>query len=138
MTKKLIIAILLIIAVQNAILSSDIAIKTTPEIVNNLVDTATKPAANLVDTISTVIRPSLILTEDGDVYYGSAEINIDNGDKKKIEFYGTFVAYQTNCTYAKCYSGWIDNYTITGENTVIGFKNQTLDPKPVFDFKANS
>lgn len=72
MTKKLIIAILLIIAVQNAILSSDIALKTTPAIVNNLVDTATKPAASLIDTISTVIRPALILTEDGDVYYGSA------------------------------------------------------------------
>ncbi len=44
----------------------------------------------------------------------------------------------SSCSYSKCFSGWINNYTVLGEATVVGFANETLVIKPVFEFKTNS
>jgi hypothetical protein len=80
----------------------------------------------------------LVANQEAEVYFGSVEINIENGDKKKIDFFGTFVPNNKDCSYSRCYYGWIDNYTISDEETVLGFNNQSLAIKPVFEFKTIS
>ena len=135
MNTKLVLAVFLIIAVHTAVLNT----KTISIIAANLETTTTETsiiAKNLV--VSDLIRIPPIPTQEADVYFGSTEINIESGDKKRIDFFGTFVPNTENCSYSKCYYGWIDNYTITGEETVLSLNNQTLAIKPVFEFKTNS
>jgi len=92
-----------------------------------LVDTTAKIVAPIPDLIRIPI-----ITQDADLYSGSAEVDIEDGDKKRIDFFGTFIPNEVNCSHSKCYYGWIDNYTITGEDTVVGFTNASLAIKPVF------
>ena len=41
--------------------------------------------------IARSIDTDTINVQEGDVYFGTVEINIENGDRRKLEFFGTFV-----------------------------------------------
>ncbi len=128
MNKKLLLAVCLILAVHSAIVSTDTIAKALPALE---VDTS-----KIATTISNLKLP--LLTQDADVYFGNVEIDIENGEKRRIDFFATFVPNNNNCAYSRCFYGWVDNYTVSGEDTAIGFANQTLAIKPVFEFKTNS
>ena len=135
MNTNLLLAVFLIIAVHTAVLNTNSISRIATNLETNTTETSIR-AKNLV--VSDLIRIPPIPTQEADVYFGSTEINIENGENKRIDFFGTFVPNTENCSYSKCYYGWIDNYTITGEETIFGFTNQTLTIKPVFEFKTNS
>ena len=127
--KKLLFSVLLIILSQSAIVLDQLntGITTVNSRVTNIL-------TDIVDPI--IVKP--ILSQEADVYFGSTEVTIENGDYKKIEFYGTFFSDNSSCAYSRCFYGWINNYTVLGEETVIGYSNESLLIKPVFEFKTNS
>ena len=127
--KKLLFSVLLIILSQSAIVLDQLntGISTVNSRVTNIL-------TDIVDPI--IVKP--ILSQEADVYFGSTEVTIENGDYKKIEFYGTFFSDNSSCAYSRCFYGWISNYTVLGEETVIGYSNESLLIKPVFEFKTNS
>lgn len=134
MQKNLLLTILLFLIAQN-VLAQDKLSETTSSLtldptkdVNSLNGSTTdREGTNYVSE-----------SQQADVYFGSTEITIENGDYKKIEFYGTFVSDNSSCSHSRCFYGWINNYTVLGEETVIGYNNETLAIKPVFEFKTNS
>lgn len=84
MNQKLILAVCFLLAVQSAIVSTDAISKVATNLkLNTAVDTS-KITANIADL-------KLPATQDADVYFGNIEINIENGDKKRVDFFGTFV-----------------------------------------------
>ena len=127
--RKLLFVVLLVILSQSAIVLDQLntGISTVNSRVTNIL-------TNVVDPI--LVKPTL--SQQADVYFGSTEITIENGDYKEIEFFGTFVSDNSSCAYSRCFYGWINNYTVFGEETVIGYNNDTLAIKPVFEFKTNS
>lgn len=79
----------------------------------------------------------------GDVYAGSADIQIIDGQTKNIQFFGTLSKNTlVRCPTKACYLGWIHNYTIFGErdpySPVIGYGNAKLPAQPVFEFRINA
>ena len=127
--RKLLFTVLIIILSQSAIVLDQL--NTGISAVNSRV---TNILANAIDPI--IIKPTL--SQEADVYFGSTEITIENGEYKRIDFFGTFVSDNSSCAYSRCFYGWINNYTVFGEETVIGYNNESLAIKPVFEFKTNS
>ena len=127
--RKLLFTVLIIILSQSAIVLDQL--NTGISAVNSRV---TNILANDIDPI--IIKPTL--SQEADVYFGSTEITIENGEYKRIDFFGTFVSDNSSCAYSRCFYGWINNYTVFGEETVIGYNNESLAIKPVFEFKTNS
>lgn len=127
--RKLLFTVLIIILSQSAIVLDQL--NTGISAVNSRV---TNILANVIDPI--IIKPTL--SQEADVYFGSTEITIENGEYKRIDFFGTFVSDNSSCAYSRCFYGWINNYTVFGEETVIGYNNESLAIKPVFEFKTNS
>jgi hypothetical protein len=82
-------------------------------------------------TINPTILPVLTRTNTAEVYFGKVQIKVPGQDVTKIEFYVSLVRNDTNCAYARCYNGWVNNYTQDG-TTIVGFGNQTLKIQPVF------
>jgi hypothetical protein len=81
--------------------------------------------------INPTILPVLTRTNTAEVYFGKVQIKVPGQDVTKIEFYVSLVKNDTNCAYARCYNGWVNNYTQDG-TTIVGFGNQTLEIQPVF------
>lgn len=129
--------------ISNAPLTLNPIVLNPPTILTDTANKVIENSANLnqaVDNLAdnffndNLFRPRP--TIDADIYFGSAEITVTNGDVKKIEFYGTFIP-QPECSYSRCFWGWIDNYTIVGEASFLGVNgNDTV--KPYFEFKTNS
>ena len=134
MQKSLLFTILLFLIAQNVLTQDKLSDSTS-----SLTSEYTKDTNTSIQS-ETNIETSKYVTEsqEADVYFGSTEITIENGDYKKIEFYGTFVSDNSSCAYSRCFYGWISNYTVLGEETVIGYSNESLLIKPVFEFKTNS
>jgi hypothetical protein len=107
MNNKFILTVCLILVVHSAIVSTD----TFSNVATNLELNKFAETLRIPTGISDVKLP---ITQDADVYFGNVEINIDNGDKKRIDFFGTFVPNKKNCSYSRCFYGWVDNYTISG------------------------
>ena len=107
MNEKLILTVCLILAVHSAIVSTN----TVSKVANNLELNTIVDNSRITAAISDFKLP---ITQDADVYFGNVEINIDNGDKKRIDFFATFVPKRNNCSYSRCFNGWVDNYTISG------------------------
>lgn len=98
MHQKILFTILLVIAVQTAVLPGG-SLTLNTDAIKNIVTS---------DLINIKIPP--LVNVDADVYSGSAQINIENGDQKRIDFFGTFISNDgPNCTYSRCFLGWIDN-----------------------------
>lgn len=134
MQKNLLFTILLFLIAQNVLTQDKLSDSTS-----SLTSEYTKEMNSSIQS-ETNIEASKYVTEsqEADVYFGSTEVTIENGDYKKIEFYGTFFSDNSSCAYSRCFYGWINNYTVLGEETVIGYSNESLLIKPVFEFKTNS
>jgi len=55
-----------------------------------------------------------------------------------MEFYGTLISDNSSCSYSRCYYGWIFNGTFSNGDVYFGYTNDSLEIKPVFEFKTNS
>ena len=134
MHKNLLCAILLLLIAQN-VLAQDKMDATTSSSTSEY----TKDIKASIQSETNIEASNYVAdSQEADVYFGSTEITIENGDYKKIDFFGTFVSDNSSCAYSRCFYGWINNYTVLGEETVIGYNNDTLAIKPVFEFKTNS
>ena len=124
MYKKFIFSVLLVLLVQGQIINFG-GIKA----VDNIIDSdATKKI-----TAATI----KIATQEGQLYSGSVTIDVADGESSQIDFYATLAPYQIGCTYSGCFYGWVNNYTIQGEDTILGYGDQSLLIQPVFEFKTN-
>jgi len=134
MHKNLLFAILLLLIAQNVLAQDKMDAKTS-----SLTSESTKEINTSIESETNIEASNYVTdSQEADVYFGSTEITIENGEYKRIDFFGTFVSDNSSCAYSRCFYGWINNYTVFGEETVIGYNNESLAIKPVFEFKTNS
>lgn len=88
---------------------------------------------------SKILKPPIIIGEllpRADAYFGTVDVNIQDGESKHMDYFVYFVQDNNSCNYQKCYNGWVANYTVD-DVTVQGYPDGA-SPKPVFSYSVNS
>ena len=95
--------------------------------------------ANMVETVDFIGRISTRFFASADCFQGVLQSETDSSAQQaKSSYYACFYPQSESCgNYAKCYDGWIANYTVSGAGSTEGYPSG-VTPYPVFNFKVNS
>lgn len=95
-------------------------------------------STDAISKITLTTDSSYLQTRPSDIYGGSFQVKVESGTQERLDFFLTLVSNKIGCSHSKCYFGWVNNYTISGQQSVIGYGNPDLKIQPVFEFRANS